>query len=113
MPMGRRRRVTDRRRSRVFASSGAARPRDHWGRPQLVVRGGSFREDPALVALTVGSPDEGVGFWRIGEGEGGGVPFEGFLREAGGHAAEEHGLGHGASVGKGGVGIFAVSEDGF
>ena len=81
----------------------------------MVVRGGGevFREDPALVALTVGSPDEGVGFWRIGEGEGGGVPFEGFLGEASGHPAEKHRLGHGASIGKRGVGIFALSEDGF
>ena len=75
--------------------------------------GGVFREDPALVALAVRSSDESVGLWRIGEGEGGGVPFEGFLRETSGDAAEEHGLGHGASVGKGGIGIFAVSEDGF
>ena len=81
--------------------------------PRWLCVGGDFREDPALVAFTVGSPDEGVGFWRIGEGEGGGVPFEGFLGETSGHAAEEHGLGHGASVGKRGVGIFAVSEDGF
>ncbi|MEY5014580.1 MAG: hypothetical protein RIS92_938 [Verrucomicrobiota bacterium] len=85
---------------RVRKAQREAKKRVVWG-----LGGGCGCDFPALA---IGFGDEAVGLGKVGDSQGGGVPFQRFLGEAGCDVSERNGFAEGAGVMEAVAGLFAA-----